>query len=275
MKFLQKLKETTIYFTPDIPGKVTKRYKYSAFRVVSYAVIYTLAIALFVTLILALTPARNMVFFPENEELKKQAVKIDELEKNIFFLTKELRSLASTNKKLEYAIILGDSSGIDTTSSIYDSLRIPDNNPKFIEGNILGTIINFFFKKNESNENSVYFIKPADGFVIKNFDPSKGHMGMDFAVKNETPIYAAAGGYVIFADYTVDDGNMIILKHDNDYLTVYKHCSLLLKNARDVVNQGEVIALSGNSGYNTTGPHLHFEIWKNGRVMDPNKVIVN
>ena len=275
MKFFKKLKETTIYFTPDIPGKITKRYKYSALRVLGYAALYTFGVMFFVTLFLALTPARNIVFFPENEELKKQAVKINELEKNIYFLTKELRALASTNKKLEYAIILGDSSGIDTASSIYDSLRIPDNDPEYIEGNIFGSIINYFFKKNESDKNSVYFIKPADGFIIKNFDPSKGHMGMDFAVKNETPIYAAAGGYIIFSDYTVDDGNMIIIKHDNGYLSVYKHCSLLLKNAREVVNQGEVIALSGNSGYNTTGPHLHFEIWKNGRVLDPNKVIVN
>lgn len=277
MKFFQKLKETTIYFTPDIPGKTTKRYKYSSFRVIGYIGLYTLSVVLIVTLLLALTPARSIVFFPENEEVRKQTVKIEELEKNIFFLTRELQSLASTNKKLQYAIILGDSSGLDTSSSIYDSLRIPDVKPEYNEGNILSFIAKFFFQKkvNEKEKKSMYFIKPADGYIIKNFEPEKGHLGMDFAVKSETPVYAAAGGYVLFADYTVDDGYMMIVQHDNNYLTVYKHCSFLLKNTRDVITQGEAIALSGNSGYNTTGPHLHFEIWKNGRVIDPKKVIVN
>jgi murein DD-endopeptidase MepM/ murein hydrolase activator NlpD len=100
-------------------------------------------------------------------------------------------------------------------------------------------------------------------------------MGLDFVVKEETPVYAAAGGYVIFADYTVNDGYMIILNHINGYISVYKHCSSLVKRVRENVEQGELIALSGNTGRKTTGPHLHFEIWKNGKPVDPEKFFIN
>ena len=67
---------------------------------------------------------------------------------------------------------------------------------------------------------------------------------------------------------------MLIIQHNKGFTTVYKHCSSLLKKERDVVSQGDLIALSGNSGKNTTGPHLHFEIWQNGKPVDPQKILL-
>ena len=127
----------------------------------------------------------------------------------------------------------------------------------------------------DKQSKSYYFSKPADGFISRGFDPERGHMGIDFVIKTGTPVFAAANGYVIFADYTTKDGYMIILNHNNGYISVYKHCSVLLKRARETVLQGEVIALSGNTGEISTGPHLHFEIWKNGEPIDPKKVLIN
>jgi lipoprotein NlpD len=80
---------------------------------------------------------------------------------------------------------------------------------------------------------------------------------------------------VVFSDYTFTDGYKIIINHSNDYISIYKHCSSLLKNERDFVLQGELIALSGNSGEISSGPHLHFEVWKNGKPVDPKNVIIN
>ena len=98
-------------------------------------------------------------------------------------------------------------------------------------------------------------------------------MGIDFGVASGSPVYASAGGLIIFAEYTVESGYQIILQHDDNYLTIYKHCSSLIKRIRERVTQGELIALSGNSGKNTTGPHLHFEIWQNGKPIDPQKFL--
>ena len=93
-------------------------------------------------------------------------------------------------------------------------------------------------------------------------------------MKENNPIFASASGYVVFADYTTNFGYTIIINHSENYLTKYLHCSSLLKMDGDFVRQGEMIALSGNSGTESTGPHLHFEIWKDGKPIDPSKVII-
>jgi murein DD-endopeptidase MepM/ murein hydrolase activator NlpD len=99
-------------------------------------------------------------------------------------------------------------------------------------------------------------------------------MGIDFVVKTGTPVYVSANGFIIFANYTVKDGNMIIVSHPGNYISVYKHCSSLLKKERETVVQGELIALSGNTGEITTGPHLHFEIWKEGKPINPITILI-
>jgi murein DD-endopeptidase MepM/ murein hydrolase activator NlpD len=146
-----------------------------------------------------------------------------------------------------------------------------------IEGSIL-TIFNRLFqqtKQQDKSEDQLFFLAPSTGFIIKQFEPSKGHLGIDFGVRDGSPVYSSSGGLVIFSDFTAEDGNMIIIKHEKEFISVYKHCSVLIKKERDKVIPGELIALSGNTGISTTGPHLHFEIWKEGKAIDPQKLIIN
>ena len=112
-------------------------------------------------------------------------------------------------------------------------------------------------------------LAPTEGFMTQGFDPSRYHFGIDYAVKRETPVYAATDGYVLFSGWTFDDGNMIILSHGGGYLTVYKHNQVLLKSPHDFVRRGEMIAQSGSTGQTSGGPHLHFEVWKDGLPQDP------
>jgi murein DD-endopeptidase MepM/ murein hydrolase activator NlpD len=109
---------------------------------------------------------------------------------------------------------------------------------------------------------------------VNKFDPGSGHLGIDFAVKEGSPVFAAEDGYVIFSDYTPKDGHILILQHADKYQTFYKHCSQLLKSDRQSVRKGEIIALSGNTGYNTTGSHLHFELWLDGKPVNPEEFII-
>ncbi|MGA9119323.1 MAG: M23 family metallopeptidase [Bacteroidota bacterium] len=110
---------------------------------------------------------------------------------------------------------------------------------------------------------------PVDGIISQGFDPARSHYGVDFAGKRGTPIYAAADGHVVFSGWTYDDGNMVILAHDGGYMTVYKHNQTLLTTLQSFVRRGEPIALLGASGRTSAGPHLHFEVWKNGTPRDP------
>ena len=122
----------------------------------------------------------------------------------------------------------------------------------------------------ETGKGTFPLLQPVDGIVTQGFDPPRSHFGMDFAGKRGTPVYAAADGHVLFAGWTYDDGNMVIIAHDGGYTTVYKHNQSLLTLAQSAVRRGEIVALLGESGRTSSGPHLHFEVWRDGRPQDPN-----
>ena len=126
----------------------------------------------------------------------------------------------------------------------------------------------------ETSPSSFPLLSPVVGFVTQGFDPTNNHYGMDFAGKRGTPVYAAGDGHVIFAGWTYDDGNLLIISHGGGYLTVYKHNQTLLTSAQAVVSRGEPVALLGTSGKTSLGPHLHFEVWKDGLPRDPNKFLL-
>jgi murein DD-endopeptidase MepM/ murein hydrolase activator NlpD len=117
-------------------------------------------------------------------------------------------------------------------------------------------------------------LAPTEGFVTQGFDQARRHFGIDYAVRRGTPVYAATDGYVVFAEWTYDDGNMIILSHGGGYLTVYKHNQLLLRTSHAFVKRGELIAQSGSTGQTSSGPHLHFEVWKDGLPQDPQEYLL-
>ena len=118
------------------------------------------------------------------------------------------------------------------------------------------------------------FFTPVHGKVVAMFDPQIFHYGVDVAAMANAPINAVYGGTVIFANFTVETGYVIAVQHPGNVLSVYKHCSSLLKQQGDVVRVGEPLAYLGNSGQLTTGPHLHFELWMNGKPVDPLQFIV-
>lgn len=117
-------------------------------------------------------------------------------------------------------------------------------------------------------------LPPTEGFVTQEFVPAQRHFGIDYAVKRGAPVYAATDGYVVLASWTYDDGNMIILSHGGGYLTVYKHNQSLLRTGQSFVKRGELIALAGDTGKTSGGPHLHFEIWKDGVPLDPREFLL-
>lgn len=117
-------------------------------------------------------------------------------------------------------------------------------------------------------------IAPAVGYISRRFESEKGHLGIDYAGKIGSLIVAAADGYVVFSGYTADDGHTVILSHGAGYLTMYKHNQSVLKSVGEFVKRGEPVALLGNSGRTSSGPHLHFEVWSNGKAQNPNDYLI-
>lgn len=115
---------------------------------------------------------------------------------------------------------------------------------------------------------------PLRGVLLGKFEPERRHFGIDIVARKNEPIKAIADGTVIIASWTQDSGYTIGIQHKNEMISFYKHNSTLLRKLGDVVKAGDVIAIIGNSGELTDGPHLHFELWLNGRPVNPENYIV-
>lgn len=119
----------------------------------------------------------------------------------------------------------------------------------------------------------VFFLSPLSGQISQSFSVSKNHLGTDIIGKKNESVKAAVDGTVIYTGYTVEDGNIILIAHPENIVTVYKHNKKILKKAGQAVKAGDPIAIIGNTGENTSGYHVHFEIWHNGRAVNPENYI--
>jgi murein DD-endopeptidase MepM/ murein hydrolase activator NlpD len=119
------------------------------------------------------------------------------------------------------------------------------------------------------------FVLPIlGGTPTSHFSRVNRHYGMDFAGKAGSPVLSTLDGTVIFNDWAIETGHVLVIQHKNDLISVYKHNSSLLKKTGDYVKAGDPIAIIGNSGEFTTGTHLHFEIWYKGIPLDPEDYLI-
>jgi len=131
------------------------------------------------------------------------------------------------------------------------------------------------FESAEAGAALAFPVEPPveSGFPTRDFDARDGHHGVDIAVSEGVFVRSIGEGYIVLADWTRDGGYTVAVQHGNGYLSVYKHNKRLLKQVGDRVKARDALAVSGNSGEMTTGPHLHFELWRHGLAQDPRSYI--
>jgi len=120
---------------------------------------------------------------------------------------------------------------------------------------------------------SLVLFPPVKGHITEPYSSKNKHFAVDIALAKDTPIKAVAAGTVILADWTPTNGNVVIIRHNDGIISVYKHAASLTKDQGDIVKSGEVIAMAGSTGTQSTGVHLHFELWKDGYPINPNQFI--
>ena len=116
---------------------------------------------------------------------------------------------------------------------------------------------------------SYVFFTPVKGTITTPFNALKKHYGVDIVAAPDEVIKSALDGTVVFSNWTSETGYVIGVQHSNNLFSIYKHNSALLKKVGDYVKAGEVLAIIGNTGELTSGPHLHFELWYNGSPVNP------
>lgn len=120
------------------------------------------------------------------------------------------------------------------------------------------------------------FTAPVEGLISRGFSegifPKQTHRGIDFAVPVGTIVNASAAGWVVFTDWHFRYGNLLIIQHPGDYLSLYGHNNSILVGVGEQIEAGQPVAVSGNTGH-STAPHLHFEIRLRGKAVDPSKFI--
>lgn len=120
-----------------------------------------------------------------------------------------------------------------------------------------------------TRSNDIVFSSPIKGKITQAYDSKEKHFAIDIAVDKDTPVKAVADGTVIFRGFTADTGYVILIEHNQGFISVYKHNASLYKEQGDLVKSGEVIANAGSTGTFSTGSHLHFELWSHGYPVNP------
>jgi murein DD-endopeptidase MepM/ murein hydrolase activator NlpD len=242
---------------------------------------------LFLILIIALVIVLFIVtplnqFLPKYSDTKmrlqifENTIKVDSLENEILMRDKYFQNIKNImeGKNLDDYEESKDTSimhyeNIDFTKSKHDSIL-----RKLIEEEELLSLSVVDDYTDKSDLEHITFFPPVKGIISNKFNSAEGHYGIDLVGSPDEPILATLNGTVILATWSLETGYVIQIQHDNNLLSIYKHNSVLLKNEGDHVIAGESIAIIGNSGELSTGPHLHFELWHNGIPLDPESYIV-
>ena len=129
------------------------------------------------------------------------------------------------------------------------------------------------YKKDNTNNSNLMFFTPLSGLISDGYNNKTKHFGIDLVAKEKSRISSVLDGTVVISHWAYETGYVIGVQHNNDYLSFYKHNSVLLKSVGDYVNAGDHIAIIGNSGELSSGPHLHFELWHKGTPVNPENYI--
>ena len=239
--------------------------------------LYSIILIAFTISIVFFTQLREMVPGYSSSDLLNRAIyltkKTDSLEQQIALNNKFYKSIEDVLSGNVDEFISRDKLSIDSNLINQDIFTISPN----LQDSILRQYVENEDKFNLTNnelviENKMFF-SPIKGEITQSFNFNENHFAIDIAADIGTPVKSVLDGKIIFSEWSLETGYVVVIDHGENIISVYKHNSKTLKEQNDFVQAGEVIAYSGNQGNLSSGPHLHFELWKNGTPIDPEPLL--
>lgn len=246
----------------------------NVFIVVTLSAIFLIGIT---TYIIAFTPLRQYIPGYASTQLKQDAMNLAIQSDSLENIVNDNKAYIASIKKvltgdLEYAKFNKDSIIAAEKQNISEQELLATE----AENELLNKVkqedkYNVF----ETSKPKVSFVlfPPAAGKIIQKYNTKNKHQAVTIALANNTPIKSVATGTIVFADWTPSSGYVVIIRHQDAILSVYKNAGSLTKKQGDVVKSGEVVALAGNSVNPESSITLHFELWKDGYPIDPTQFI--
>lgn len=249
-------------------------------RIHGIAVLTTIMLILFAiaATIITFTPLRNYLPGYMNSEVRSQivtnALRVDSLqqlvEKQTLYIM-NIQDIFSGNVRVDTVHSIQDLTEIREDSLMARTQREEEFRRKYEEAEKYNLTS---IDPEMADLMGIIFYRPTRGMISSRFDSDHRHFGIDIAANPNESVLATLEGIVILSTYTAETGYLIGVQHPQGFVSVYKHCDSLLKREGERVRAGEAIALVGNTGTLTTGPHLHFELWYKGRPVNPENYIV-
>ncbi len=236
-----------------------------------FAILFTIAIT---TLVIAYTPLKEMIPGYASSKLRREsinlALKADSLETSVRLNKQYINGIQRILNGEVIDSVLIDMQEADSLDAVVLSSPSAQDSAfrQWVEEEN-----EFTLDQNAPELDIPQLMAPVDGLVTSSFESGKGHYAVDIAAPKNTPVKSCYEGTIVYADWSSETGHVIIVQHERNLLSAYKHNSALLKTVGDYVRSGEAIAIIGNSGENSTGPHLHFELWYDGYAINPEEYI--
>ncbi|MDR2911276.1 MAG: M23 family metallopeptidase [Bacteroidales bacterium] len=276
-KFFDKLKDQyRLIIYNDTTFQSVWSIKVSRLKALTYTSLFSAIIIILVILLIATTGLREYIpGYPKAEYrqmLVRTALQIDSLEYEL----KTRDDFFNSIKAVIDGEIPDNSRLIDSASATYNIEIAEYNHDSVFQDELLAEQLSLSLRSNETSATElgqIHFFVPVKGVVTNNFNAITDHFGVDLVSGPNSRIFSVLNGTVIFSGWTLETGYVIYIQHESNIISAYKHNSELLKSAGDRVNEGEAIAIIGNSGELTTGPHLHFELWHGGKAINPEQYI--
>jgi murein DD-endopeptidase MepM/ murein hydrolase activator NlpD len=229
------------------------------------------------TYIIAFTPLREYIPGYASSKLKQEAlemaIKSDSLEQSVKINNAYITSIKKVlTGDLEYAKLNKDSIKALDPEGIDDALIAPTENEKVLREKVIKEDKFNVFDSAQPKVSFVLFA-PVQGTIIEKYSPKNKHLAVTLALGKNTPIKSIGAGTIIFSDWTPSSGYVVIIRHKDDILSVYKNAASVTKSQGNIVKSGEVIALAGTSTPQKTNATLRFELWKDGFPIDPTQFI--